>query len=260
MNHKRPLILVTNDDGYDAPGIKHLTDIAQEFGDVVLVGPMKGQSGMSHAVTLHEPIRLKKVSEEDGLRIFACSGTPADCVKIALHQLLNRKPDLIVSGINHGSNSSVSLFYSGTVAAVVEGCMNGIQSIAFSVDDHSMDADFSIAVKYVRTIIREALANGIPSNTCLNVNFPKAATEICKGIKVCRQTMGVWKEEFDHRIDPHGRDYYWLTGFFQNNELGEEDTDDWAVQHNYAAIVPIKVDVTDYEALQSLKNWNVDYE
>ncbi len=258
MTQTRPLILVTNDDGYDAPGIQHLTDVAREFGDVFLIGPMSGQSAMSHAVTLHQPLRLKEISIEDGLTVVACSGTPADCVKIGLNQLLSRKPDLIVSGINHGSNSSVSLFYSGTVAAAIEGCMNGIPSVAFSVDDHSKNADFRLAVKYARSIIAETLKNGLPSRTCLNVNFPKIPPEECEGIKVCRQTMGVWKEEFDHRVDPQGKEYFWLTGYFHNEESNETDTDDWVVQHNMAAIVPIKVDITDYQALKALENWNLD--
>ncbi len=258
MSTTRPLILVTNDDGYSAPGIQELTRVAKKFGDVLLIAPMTGQSGMSHAVTLHDPIRVRKVSEEAGLTIMACSGTPADCVKFGLNQLLDRKPDLIVSGINHGSNSSVSLFYSGTVAAVIEGCMNGVPSIAFSVDDHSSKADMRLAVQYADPIIKEALEKGIPDHTCLNINFPRIAPEDCKGIKICAMTMGVWKEEFEHRVDPQGKDYYWLTGYFHNKEPQKEDTDDWAMQQNYAAIVPIKVDVTDYEVMNELKKWELE--
>ena len=196
---EKPLILITNDDGYKAPGIRHIAELAREFGDVILVAPIKGQSGMSHAVTLSEPIRFKLRSEEPGFSVYSCTGTPADCVKIALNQILNRRPNLLISGINHGSNSSVSLFYSGTVAASIEGCMNGIPSIAFSVDDHSPDADFQLALQYARKIIPEALIKGLPDYTCLNINFPKIPPEKCMGIKVCRQTMGVWKEEFEHR-------------------------------------------------------------
>jgi 5'-nucleotidase len=253
----KPLILITNDDGYRAPGISHLMTAAQKYGEVIVVAPMEGQSGMSHAVTMNSPIRLKQISEEPGMQVYACSGKPADAVKIALNQILDRKPDLILSGINHGSNSSVSLFYSGTVAAAIEGCMNGIDSIAFSVDDHSMNADFRLAVQYIDPIIREALKNGIPKRTCLNINFPKIAPEECLGIKVCRQTNGVWKEEFEHRKDPHGRDYYWLTGYFTNQEPNEDDTDDYLLQHKYAAIVPIKVDVTDYEAMGEIEKWEI---
>lgn len=258
MNKNRPLILVTNDDGYKSPGIRELTKVAQQYGDVVLVGPMRGQSGQSHAVSLSEPIRIKKVSEEPGLIQIACSGTPADCVKFGLNQILDRTPDLLVSGINHGSNSSVSLFYSGTVAAVIEGCMNGVPSIAFSVDDHAIDADLRLAVQYAHVLIREVLKNSLPEHTCLNVNFPRINPAECKGIKVVRQTMGVWKEEFEKRVDPHGRTYYWLTGYFHNKEPNEVDTDDWVMQQNYAAIVPIKVDITDRQFMETMEGWNLE--
>lgn len=256
----KPLILVTNDDGYKAPGIRKISELAGEFGEVVIVAPTKGQSGMSHAVTLAEPIRIKQKSGKANCRIYACSGTPADCVKIALNKILDRKPDLIISGINHGSNSSVSLFYSGTVAACIEGCMNGIPSIALSVDDHSPDADFELALKYSRRIIPEALANGLPEYTCLNINFPRIPEAECMGIKVCRQAMGVWKEEFEHRLDPQGRDYFWLTGYFSNLEPLADNNDEWALQQNYAAIVPIKVDVTNHDALKEISNWNLNGE
>jgi len=254
----RPLILISNDDGYKSPGIKHLINIAQGFGEVVVVAPIRGQSGMSHAVSLNEPIRLKKRSSEPGLDIYSCSGTPADCVKIALNQVLDRKPDLVLAGINHGSNSSVSLFYSGTVAIAIEACMNRIPAIALSVDDHSVDADFSTAIHYAKPLIREALDRGLPRFTCLNVNFPKIALADCQGIKICRQTPGVWKEEFEHRVDPQNNEYYWLTGYFSNEQPEEEDTDEWALQHNYAAIVPIKVDVTDRDAMEELRKWELE--
>ncbi len=257
---KRPLILITNDDGYKSPGIKDITAVARDFGDVVVVGPDKGHSGMSHAVTLTKPIRFTLKSEEPGLKVYSCTGTPADCVKIALNQILDRRPDLLLSGINHGSNSSVSLFYSGTVAACIEGCMNGINSIALSVDDHSINADFRLAHKYAKRIIPEVLAQGLPDSTCLNINFPKISPEECRGIKVCRQAKGVWNEEFDQRVDPYGRNYYWLTGYFSNLEPGEVDTDDWALQQNFAVIVPIKVDVTNYEAIDQIKKWKLDGE
>ncbi|MFA6126030.1 MAG: 5'/3'-nucleotidase SurE [Bacteroidales bacterium] len=251
----RPLILVCNDDGYRARGILELSEVAAEFGEVVVVAPLNGQSGMSHAVTLNHPIRLKNSTMRNGLPAFACSGTPADCIKIALNQVLDRKPELVLSGINHGSNASVSLFYSGTVAAAIEACMNGIPSIALSVDDHSPEADFRLAVKYSRTIIKKILKTGLPTGTCLNVNFPKISPEECNGIRVCRQTIGVWKEEFEKRVDPQGHDYFWLTGEFSNDEPLAEDTDEWALKHNYGAIVPVSVDVTDYPSLETLKLW-----
>jgi 5'-nucleotidase len=254
---KKPLILVTNDDGYRARGITELTQLAGEFGDVVVVAPVTGQSGMSHAVTLNHPIRLKTSSMYNGYEAYACSGTPADCVKIALNQILDRKPDLVLSGINHGSNASVSLFYSGTVAAAIESCMNGIPSIALSVDDHSPDADFRLAVKCGRPLIAKVLANGLPTGTCLNVNFPRIPPEECRGLRICRQTIGVWKEEFEKRTDPQGRDYFWLTGEFSNDEPGAEDTDEWALSHNYGAVVPVSVDVTDYPSLEALRLWGL---
>jgi len=252
---KKPLILVCNDDGYRSKGILELTRLAGEFGEVVVVAPTTGQSGMSHAVTLNHPIRLKSSAMHNGFLAYACSGTPADCVKIALNQILDRKPDLVLSGINHGSNASVSLFYSGTVAAAIEACMNGIPSIALSVDDHSPEADFTLAVKYARPLIKRIIESGLPTGTCLNVNFPRISVDECKGLRVCRQTIGVWKEEFEKRKDPQGHDYFWLTGEFSNDEPSAEDTDEWALTNNYGAIVPVSVDVTDYPTMEALKLW-----
>lgn len=253
-----PLILVTNDDGYNAPGITALTRIAKEFGEVVVVSPMTGQSGMSHAVTLNQPIRLKKV-EMNGVPTWACSGTPADCVKIAFNKILDRVPDLVLSGINHGSNASVSLFYSGTVAATIEACMNGVVSAAISIDNHSHDVELGGVTKNIRPLVKNLLEEGLPEGTCLNVNFPDLPVQSIKGLKVCRQTLGVWKEEFEHRTDPHGRDYYWLTGEFNNQEPDETGTDEWAMSQGYGAIVPIKVDVTDRETIDRIKGWGIEH-
>ncbi len=250
------LILVTNDDGVEAKGIKFLTEIAQHFGDVVVIAPDKGKSGMSHSVSLNEPIYIDKVSEKPGLEIYACSGTPADSVKIALHKILKRKPDLILSGINHGSNASVSAIYSGTVAAAREGSMNGITSIAFSLLSHEPDADFTAAAKYVQVIIEKVVQNGIAKQTCLNVNIPNVPENEIKGIRICRQTLGKWIEEFDYRVNPHNKDYYWLTGKFSNFEPSAEDTDEWALNNNYVAIVPIEVDLTSYTALKDIQKWD----
>jgi len=254
---KNPLILVCNDDGYKARGIRELTRVAQSFGEVVVVAPVSGQSGMSHAVTLNHPIRYKTVSENGEVPTYACTGTPADCVKLALNRILGRKPDLVLAGINHGSNASVSLFYSGTVAAAIEACFNGIPAAAFSVDDHDPETDLRSAVKYAPSVIRYLLEQGLPDGTCLNVNFPKGAPEDFKGMKVCRQTIGVWKEEFDQRIDPHGKTYYWLTGAFSNEEPGEDDTDEWALEHHYGAIVPVKIDLTDRITLERMKRYGM---
>lgn len=250
------LILVTNDDGVDAKGIKFLTKIAQQFGDVVVIAPDKGKSGMSHSVSLNEPIYIDKISAQAGVEIYACSGTPADSVKIALHKILKQKPDLILSGINHGSNASVSAIYSGTVAAAREGSMNGITSIAFSLLSHKPDADFSAAEIYVQAIIEKVLDNGIAKQTCLNVNIPNVSKNEIKGIRICRQTLGKWVEEFDYRINPHNKDYYWLTGKFSNFEPSAEDTDEWALNNNYVAIVPIEVDLTAYNVLKDIQKWN----
>ena len=256
--NKELLILVTNDDGVDAKGIKRLTEIALKFGKVIVVAPDKGKSGMSHSVSLNEPIYLNKIESKNNLEIYACSGTPADSVKIALHKILNRKPDLILSGINHGSNASVSAIYSGTVAAAREGSMNGITSIAFSLLSHAPDANFEAAAKYAEIIIKEVLKNGIAKQTCLNVNVPNIPEKEIKGIKICRQTLGKWVEEFDYRVSPHNKDYYWLTGEFSNFEPSAEDTDEWALKNNYVSIVPIIVDLTSYSSLKELQKWNLE--
>ncbi len=253
----RPLILVSNDDGYKARGINELTSVASRYGDVVVVAPLTGQSAMSHAVTLNHPIRFRTISLNPGISIYACNGTPADCVKIAINQILDRKPDLVVSGINHGSNSSVSLFYSGTVAATIEACMNGIPSAAFSVDDHSPDADFRLAAQYAGPVIENLLKQGLPPATCLNINFPKITPDECAGIRVCRQARGVWKEQFEKRRDPQGNDYYWLTGAFSNQEPDSIDTDEWALANNFGAIVPVKVDVTDFASMDRIRDWKL---
>lgn len=249
------LILVTNDDGVDAKGIKELIKIAALFGEVVVVAPERGQSGMSHSVSLNDPIYLNKIKSEPGLTIYSCSGTPVDCVKIALHKVLDKHPDLIISGINHGSNASVSAIYSGTVAAAREGSLNGIPSIGFSLLDHSSDADFSASVIYVEKIVKKVIQNGIPKRTCLNVNIPNIVNEKIKGIKICRQTSGKWIEEFDYRTSPNKRDYYWLTGKFKNFEPEAEDTDEWALGNNYVSVVPIEVDLTSHSVLDELNKW-----
>lgn len=246
---KKPLILITNDDGIHAGGLKVLIEIARDFGDVVVVAPEESHSGMSHAITMKQPIRVNKLDEN----FYACSGTPVDCVKLALNQLLERRPDMLLSGINHGSNASVSVLYSGTMAAAIEGGVNGIRSVGFSLLNYAPDADFGPAGKYVKKIIREVLKNGIPSEICLNVNIPDLPEPQIKGIKVCRQTRGFWQEEFDKRTDPFHRDYYWLTGYFKNNEPEATDTDEWALRDGYVSIVPIRVDFTCYDYIPALK-------
>ncbi|MFC2097596.1 5'/3'-nucleotidase SurE [Bacteroidota bacterium] len=253
---KRPLILISNDDGIQARGINVLTKVAIKYGDVLVVAPDGGRSGASHSVSLSSCIRLNKISEEENLCRYISTGTPADCIKLAVNQILDEKPDIILSGINHGSNSSVSVFYSGTMAAVIEGCMNGIPSVGFSVDDHSANADMSVAEEYVHEVIQNLLKSGLPKGACLNINFPSVSSDEIKGVKICRQTQGVWKEEFETRKDPYGNDYYWLTGEFNNNEPESRETDDWALKNNYIAVVPVSVDLTNHKAIPELKKWD----
>jgi len=250
----KPLILITNDDGHDAPGIEVLTRLMMQVGDVIVMAPDGARSAQSNALTVTNPIRFKKIEEKAGLVRYSCTGTPTDCVKLALNEVVHRKPDLLVSGINHGSNSAINVIYSGTMGAVLEGCENGILSIGFSVCDHSYDADFSYFEKYVLQITRAALENGLPHYTCLNVNAP--AGEIV-GIRVSRQCDGRWTKEFEKRSDPQGRAYFWLTGYFENHEPNAKDTDEWALTNGYISIVPTKIDLTDYKSIEVIENWNL---
>ncbi len=249
----RKLILVSNDDGVDARGLENLINMVLPYGDVFVVAPEKGQSGMSHSISLLEPLRTRKIKIGTELSIIAVSGTPVDCVKLAINQLLPRKPDLMVSGINHGSNSAISVIYSGTMGAAIETSLYGIPSIGFSVLDHSKDADFSLVVKHGTKIIEDVLENGLPPQVSLNVNFPVTDEKNYRGFKICKQTTGVWKEEFDKRTDPYGGDYYWLTGDFHNFEPGNEESDEWALANNYASVVPVKIDFTEYNTINELK-------
>ena len=254
-NKGERLILVTNDDGIEANGIKEITKIAEKFGTVVVVAPEKGQSGMSHSVSLNTPLYLNKLESENDTVKYSCSGTPADCVKIALHHILDRKPDLLISGINHGSNASVSAIYSGTIGAAREGSLNDITSIGFSLLDHDANADFSASIIYAEKIIEKVIKNGIPKRTCLNVNFPNVPENQINGVKVCRQTQGKWIEEFDRRINPYKKEYFWLTGKFTNFEPESKDTDEWALENNFVSIVPIELDLTSNTGLDELKKW-----
>jgi 5'-nucleotidase len=253
MDITKPTILVVNDDGITAPGIKALMDAMSEIGRVVVVAPDSPQSGMGHAITIGKPLRLDKVEIYEGIEMYRCSGTPVDCVKLAVNKIFKgQKPDLCVSGINHGLNNSINVLYSGTMSAAVEGAIEGIPSIGFSLDDFTLQADFSHCIKYVKELAQQVLANGLPQATLLNVNFPNSNN--IKGIKICRQANAKWAEEFDERVDPHKRPYYWLTGVFQLND-GGEDTDVWALEHNYASVVPIQFDMTAHHAIPFLNNW-----
>ncbi len=253
-SNNKPLILVTNDDGIYAPGLKTLIEIAGKLGDVIAIAPDEGRSGMSHAITIKYPLRIKKLREEDGLQFYSCSGTPADCVKIAINQIMDRKPDLLLSGINHGSNSSISVVYSGTMAAAIEGGLHAVPSVGLSVTDYSSKPDFSGAVLYGERIIKQTILEGLPPGVCLNVNFPKLSAGEIRGIRICRQARGLWIEEFDKRTDPHHRDYYWLTGYFENYEPDAEDTDEWALKNKYVSVVPVRIDFSDLNAMEKLRS------
>jgi len=252
MNNRK-LILVCNDDGITAPGIRNLIEVVEEFGEVVVVAPDKPQSAMGHAITINSTLRIHPY-REGNRREFACSGTPVDCIKLAVNKLLDRKPDLVVSGINHGSNASINVIYSGTMSAAMEGALEGIPSIGFSLCDHSIDADFSASREYVRKIVEHVLRDGIPQGVCLNVNIPNVSAEMIRGIKVCRQARANWEEEFDERKDPSGKPYFWLTGVFRNYDEGE-DTDIRALENNYVSVVPCEVDLTAHHAIERYKHW-----
>jgi 5'-nucleotidase len=253
----KPVILVTNDDGIMAPGIRNLVSFMLDIGEVVVVAPDKGQSGMGHAVTITNPIRLEKVNVDGDHHEYSCSGTPVDCVKLAVNKVLHRKPDILVSGINHGSNASINVIYSGTMSAAIEGAMEGIPSIGFSLLDFRLDADFLSARRYIQNIVKNVLKNGLPKGNCLNVNIPAVKEKEIKGVRVCRQANANWVEEFDHRKDPRGKDYYWLTGKFQLHEDVDE-TDEWALVNNYISLVPIQFDFTAHKLIPTLKNWTFD--
>ena len=252
---QKPLILVANDDGISAPGLRALIKVMNEFGEVVVVAPDGPQSGMGHAITLNSPLRCDKVQIDDGPQEeYSCSGTPVDCVKLAVNKILKRKPDLCVSGINHGSNSSINVIYSGTISAALEGALEGIPSIGFSLLDNAHDADFSASQEVVRKLVANVLKEGLEEGICLNVNIPKLPSKDIKGIRVCRQANANWIEEFDVRKDPAGRTYYWLTGTFQNYDNGE-DTDECALTNGYVSVVPVQYDVTAHHIIPILNNW-----
>lgn len=255
---KKPLILITNDDGISAPGIRTLIAIMSEIGEIVVVAPDKPQSAMGHAITINNTLYLNKVSNENAQFLeYTCSGTPVDCVKLAVNEILHRKPDLCVSGINHGSNSSINVIYSGTMSAAVEAGIEGIPAIGFSLLDYDWNADFSHIKSYVKKITLEVLKNGLPEGVVLNVNLPKQHKSEIKGIKICRQAKALWVEKFDKRKTPQGKDYYWLTGEFVNQDQGQ-DTDEWALEHGYVSIVPIHFDMTAHYTIQQLNTWNLN--
>ncbi len=249
----RPLILVTNDDGITAPGIRALIEVMNKLGKVVVVAPDSVQSGMGHAVTVNSTLYLDKIKIDDGPQVeYKSNGTPVDCVKLAISEILDRKPDLVVSGINHGSNASINVIYSGTMSAAVEGGIEGIPSIGFSLMDFKWDADFEPAKHFVEIISKKVLETGMPKGIVLNVNIPKLLLSEIKGIKVGRQAKAKWVEAFDKRTNPHGRTYYWLTGEFKNFDDGK-DTDIYALENSYVSVVPVQFDMTAHKFIEELK-------
>ena len=253
MSDNRPVILITNDDGITAPGIHALVDAVKDLGQIIVVAPDSPQSGMGHAITIGTPLRLDKVDEFDGIASWQCSGTPVDCVKLARDKILHRKPDICLSGINHGANHSINLIYSGTMSAAMEAAIEGIPSAGFSSLDYSFDADFTIAKKVARDIALRMLRDQMPEHLLLNVNIPKIAEADFKGMKLCRQAYAKWEENFDQRVDPRGKDYYWMVGRFVNMDTGA-DTDVQALHEGYASVVPVKFDLTDH----NMRDWMRD--
>ena len=255
MENQRPLILISNDDGIIAKGISELIKFLRPLGEIVVMAPDAPRSGSACALTVTEPIHYQLVRKDVGLTVYKCSGTPTDCVKLAFHTVLDRKPDLVVGGINHGDNSSVNLHYSGTMGVVIEGCLKGVPSIGFSLCNHEPNADFEPAGPYIREIARLVLEKGLPPLTCLNVNFPDRKT--FEGIRACRMTFGEWVNEVAPQRHPLGYPYYWMVGHYRNAEPDAQDTDQWALAHGYVAVTPTTIDVTAYQMIDTVNNWNL---
>lgn len=249
---KKPLILVTNDDGITAPGVRNLVNFMNEIGEVIVVAPNSPQSGKGHAITINSTLSFEELNLEGPQRDFSCSGTPVDCVKMALDKILPRRPDIVVSGINHGANSSINVIYSGTMSAAVEAGVEGLPAIGFSLLDFSWEADFMQAKDFIQDIVRKTLKNPMPKGVVFNVNIPNLTKEEIKGVKICKQANAKWEESFDERINPHGKKYYWLTGYF-NNMDESEDADETALANGFISIVPVKFDLTAYEYIDQLR-------
>lgn len=254
MSNKRPLILVTNDDGYMANGIIALSEAMKTLGDIIVFAPDWHRSGMSSAITTSSALRCQKYKEEEGAVYYLCNGTPVDCVKLALNEIVDRKPDLIVSGINHGSNAGISVIYSGTMGAAIEGCIFNIPSVGFSLCDYNSKADFSETATVAVKIAKKVLEKGLPKGVCLNVNVPIGKV---KGIRVTSQTQGQWVNEYKKSEDGAGREVYWMTGNFENWEQDNNNTDEWALANGYAAVVPVKTDMTAHDLIPELKKWDL---
>lgn len=256
--NKKPLILVTNDDGITAPGLRTLIEVMKTIGEVVVVAPDSPQSAMGHAITVNSTLYVEEVQIDSKEQTeYSCSGTPADCVKLAVKQILDRRPDICVSGINHGSNSSINVIYSGTMSAALEAGIEGIPAIGFSLCNYNWGANFEGCKAFVKTITENVLKHGLPTGVVLNVNIPDLPKKEIKGIRVCRQAKANWEEAFDKRTNPNGRDYYWLAGKFVNLDQGE-DTDEWALEHGYVSVVPVQFDLTAHHCIQNLNSWNLN--
>ncbi|MEX1002731.1 MAG: 5'/3'-nucleotidase SurE [Crocinitomicaceae bacterium] len=253
---EKPLILVTNDDSIKAKGIASLVESMKPLGDIVVVAPDTVQSGKGHAITIHDPLRLKKSDQFPGIEAYTCSGTPVDCVKLAIYEIMKQRPTLLVSGVNHGSNAATNVLYSGTMSAAVEGAIEGIPSIGYSLLDYDADADFDASMHYAEKIAAAVLKNNLQKGVCLNVNIPKGKLKELSGMKICRQGRAYWEDSFDKRKDPFGLDYYWLTGDYTTTDKGE-DTDLWALLHNYVSVVPTHFDMTAHHLISNLNEWNI---
>lgn len=251
------LIFISNDDGYSAAGIRQLAEMVREFGDVFVVAPDGGRSGASMSISSHTPVKNTFVHHEEGtkekgsLTVWACSGTPNDCTKMAFEVLLPRRPDLVLGGINHGDNCAVNAHYSGTMSIALEGCIKHVPSIAFSSGKTSADADFSYMAESVRHIVTQVLKDGLPIGVCLNVNVPD--TNKLNGLRVCKMGMGDWHEEWQEKVHPHGWKYYWIAGYYAPHDSDDKDSDTWAFQHDYVAVTPLQLDMTAYTAMDLFK-------
>jgi 5'-nucleotidase len=253
---KKPLILISNDDSISAKGIAQLVEAMKPLGELLVVAPDQPQSGMGHAITIHQPLRLKKSDQFPGVEAYTCSGTPVDCVKLAIYEIIKDRPTILVSGVNHGSNAATNVLYSGTMSAAVEGAIEGIPSIGFSLLDHAWNADFEAAGHYASVITKSVLENNLQTGVCLNVNIPKGKLSELNGIKICRQGRAHWSDSFDKRKDPSGGSYFWMTGNFSSTDKGQ-DTDMWALENNYVSVVPTQFDMTAHHAIGNLNEWDL---
>ena len=264
MEIKRPLLLISNDDGYQAKGIRELVEMISEYGDIIVCAPDSARSGFSCAFSATTPLRLAPQERREGIEVWSCNGTPVDCVKMALAELCPRKPDMVIGGINHGDNASVNAHDSGTMGVTLEGCMKYIPSVAFSLCDHRDDADFEPLRPFIRKITQKVLCEGLPQGVCLNVNFPSITSSTSttgspyKGVKVCRMAKGTWGSEVTKCHHPRGYDYWWMVGHYTNDEPEADDTDNWALTHGYVAITPTQIDVTAYEAMEQIEKWEIE--